>query len=196
MTVGFARMESPVGALLIYAANGSLCGLAFADRYDGLKRDLNRRFGGEPVEDEADPAGAVSRLAAYFAGDLDALFFLSSPRSRHGQNLQANPRVAVAINEDEHEWRDIRGVQLEGTCALASSPGVWLRGWRTYLAKFPVARDLFRGRAGSGVAKTVANTRLYVVRPERVFYLDNRLGFGQRQEVPLPPGARSAPLDG
>src|SRR5512140_1503324 len=73
MAVGFARMESPVGALLIYAAGGSLCGLAFADRYDGLKRDLNRRFGGDLVEDEADPAGAVSRLTAYFAGDLGAL---------------------------------------------------------------------------------------------------------------------------
>jgi len=73
MTVCFASMESPIGVLLIYAANGSLCGLAFADRYDGLKKDLNRRFGGQPVEEDADPAGAVSRLAAYFAGALDAL---------------------------------------------------------------------------------------------------------------------------
>ena len=121
----------------------------------------------------------------YFAGNLEALYFLSSPRSRHGQNLQVDPAVAVAINEDEHDWRAIRGVQLEGTCAPAASPGEWLRGWRTYLAKFPVARDLFRGRAGSGVARKVANTRLYVVRPRRVFYLDNQIGFGQRQEVPL-----------
>ncbi len=73
MTVGFARMESPVGGLLIYAAGGSLCGLAFADRHGGLKHGLNRRFGGQPIEDEADPAGAVSGLAAYFAGDLGAL---------------------------------------------------------------------------------------------------------------------------
>jgi uncharacterized protein YhbP (UPF0306 family) len=79
--------------------------------------------------------------SVYFAGALDALYFLSSPASRHGRNLSANSRIAAAINEDEHEWRLIRGVQLEGTCELADSPAEWLRGWRAYLAKFPV-RDV------------------------------------------------------
>ena len=73
MAVGYARMETPVGALLLFSVDGSLCGLAFEDRLGGLKNDLNRRFGGQPIEDEADPAGAVSRLAAYFAGELDAI---------------------------------------------------------------------------------------------------------------------------
>jgi uncharacterized protein len=123
--------------------------------------------------------------AVYYAGGLDGLYFLSSPGSRHGRNLHASPRVAATINEDEHDWRAIRGVQLEGMCQLADSPAVWLRGWRAYLAKFPVARDLFRGRAGAGVVSKVRNTRLYLVRPERVFYLDNRLGFGDRREIPL-----------
>lgn len=73
MALGFARMETPLGTILIFASNGSLCGLGFADRCDGLKRDLNRRFGGQPIEDEVDPAGAVTRLTSYFAGELDAL---------------------------------------------------------------------------------------------------------------------------
>ena len=121
--------------------------------------------------------------SVYFAGGLDALYFLSSPASRHGTNLRRSPRIAAAINEDEHNWRAIRGVQLEGTCQLGDSPGVWLRGWRAYLAKFPVARDLFRGGAGGGVARKVRGVRLYVVRPRRVYYLDNRLGFAERHEV-------------
>jgi methylated-DNA-[protein]-cysteine S-methyltransferase len=73
MAVGFARMDTPLGVLLLFAADGSLRGLAFEDRCGGLRKDLNRRFGGQPVEDEPDPAGAVSCLAAYFAGDLDAI---------------------------------------------------------------------------------------------------------------------------
>ena len=121
--------------------------------------------------------------SVYFAGGLGALYFLSSPDSRHGRNLSANSRIAAAINEDEHDWRLIRGVQLDGTCALADSAAIWLRGWRAYLAKFPVARELFRGRAGRGIVSKVQHTRLYVVRPWRVYYLDNRLGFGKRQEV-------------
>ncbi len=124
--------------------------------------------------------------SVYVAGDLDALYFLSSPNSRHARNLAHTPLVAAAINEDEHDWRQIRGLQLEGTCALADSPSAWLRGWRTYLARFPVARELFRGRAaGLEAARKARSTRLYVLRPSRVYYLDNRLGFGERQEVPL-----------
>lgn len=73
MAVDFARIESPVGALLLFALDGSLVGLGFEDRCGGLKKFLNRRFGGEPIEDSKDPAGAASRLAAYFAGDLDAI---------------------------------------------------------------------------------------------------------------------------
>ncbi len=73
MALSLARMETPVGALLLFAADGSLCGLAFEDRCGGLKKHLNRRFGGQVIEEEADPAGAVSRLTAYFAGDLDAI---------------------------------------------------------------------------------------------------------------------------
>ncbi len=124
--------------------------------------------------------------SVYFAGDLHALYFLSSPDSRHGRNVAHSPLVAAAINEDQHDWRLIEGVQLDGTCALADSPSVWLRGWRAYLTRFPVARELFRGRAaGVEAARKARHTRLYLLRPRRVYYLDNRLGFGERQEVRL-----------
>jgi len=73
MAVSLARMETPVGALLLFATDGSLCGLAFEDRCGGLKKQLNRRFGGQVIEEEADPARAVSRLTAFFAGDLEAI---------------------------------------------------------------------------------------------------------------------------
>ena len=56
-------------------------------------------------------------------------------------------------------------------------------GCRAYLAKFPIARDLFRGRSGGTLVSKVQHTRLYVVRPRRAYCLDNRLGFGERQEV-------------
>lgn len=123
--------------------------------------------------------------SVYFAGDLDALYFVSSPHTRHGRNISSNSRVAAAINEDEHDWQAIRGIQLHGLCALADRPSVWLRGWRAYMRKFPVARELFRGRAGAEALAKLRGTRLYVLRPEHVFYLDNRLGFGERVEVPL-----------
>jgi uncharacterized protein YhbP (UPF0306 family) len=47
--------------------------------------------------------------SVYFAGGLDGLYFLSSPQSCHGRNLGRDPRVSAATNEDEHDWRALRG---------------------------------------------------------------------------------------
>lgn len=120
----------------------------------------------------------------YFAGALDGLYFLSSPRTRHGRNLAVDPRLAASVAVDGMDWQAIRGVQMEGACVLASGPREWLGGWRAYLGKFPAVRSLLRGQAGADVLKKVGGTRLYVIRPEHVFYLDNRMGFGNRVEVP------------
>src|SRR5688572_14067789 len=58
---------------------------------------------------------------AFYASDEWRLYFFSAPDSRHGQNLAANPRVAVTIQEDYHDWRKIKGIQLEGTVTLVDS---------------------------------------------------------------------------
>jgi uncharacterized protein len=121
----------------------------------------------------------------YFAGDLAELYFLSSPSSRHGRNLAANPRVAAAINEDEHDWRAIRGIQLEGACRPAHTPREYLRAWRAYLTKFPFVRQLLRrDRLGAAdLAGKLVRTQMYCLRTDRLFYLDNRRGFGRRAEL-------------
>jgi uncharacterized protein YhbP (UPF0306 family) len=123
--------------------------------------------------------------SVYFAGSLGELYFLSSTASRHGRNLTANPRVAAAINEDEHEWRAIRGIQLEGECRLAQSPPEHLRAWRAYIGKFPFVRDLLRQAkdANTAMAAKLLHTRMYVLRPTHLFYLDNWRGFGERREI-------------
>lgn len=73
MPLGFARIETPIGPMVIYVAGRSVCGLGFEDRCAELKRTLVRRFGGEIVEEDPDPGGVVSRLRGYFSGDLRAL---------------------------------------------------------------------------------------------------------------------------
>ena len=72
--------------------------------------------------------------SVYFALDLTEdppqPYFLSSPSSRRGQNLQSNPAAAGAINADEHDWRLIRGVQVEGFCQRVDGTREALRAWR------------------------------------------------------------------
>jgi uncharacterized protein YhbP (UPF0306 family) len=86
-------------------------------------------------------------------------YFLSSPNSRHDRHPAANPRVA-AINEDEHGWRAIRGIQLAGECRLVRTPGERLRARRAYLTKFPFVRDLLRrrGELEAGMAAKLLRT--------------------------------------
>ena len=68
-----AGIDTPIGRLRLAAHEGALVALHFGDRPDTLVRDLERRFGPCAVTDHPDPAGAVTRLRAYFAGDLRAL---------------------------------------------------------------------------------------------------------------------------
>ena len=85
MTVGFARMESPIGALLVYAANGSLCGL------DGISADS----GGTPFQ--RDVWAALRRVPAGRTASYSELAALSGhPRAVRAVGL-ANARNSIPL---------------------------------------------------------------------------------------------------
>ena len=120
----------------------------------------------------------------YFACDGLTLYFLSDPGSRHCQDIAANPRVAAAIHEDYKDWREIRGIQLEGTAEPVVGAAGLARAWEVYLAKFPFVRQFRAGDALEIMGRAV-RARFYRIVPSRVFYLDNRKGFSHRDELTL-----------
>jgi uncharacterized protein len=120
----------------------------------------------------------------YFASDGLTLYFLSDPATRHCQDIAANPRVAAAIHEDYKDWREIRGVQLEGTAAPVEGAGGLARAWEVYLAKFPFVRQFQVGDALEIMGRAV-RARLYRVVPSRLHFLDNSKGFSHRDELTL-----------
>jgi methylated-DNA-[protein]-cysteine S-methyltransferase len=67
------EMSSPVGELAIAVASGRLVALCFEGIRERRVHLLERRFPGARFHTVKDPAGVRSRLAGYFAGDLDAL---------------------------------------------------------------------------------------------------------------------------
>ena len=71
--ISIATCDSPVGELTVAARGGRVCLLHFGGRDVHVDRALTRWYAGEPISDAADPAGAVSALRAYFAGDLHAI---------------------------------------------------------------------------------------------------------------------------
>lgn len=116
------------------------------------------------------------------------LYFLSEPGTRHGRNVAANPSTAATINEDYRDWREIKGIQIEGTCTEVKGKREMLRALAAYVKKYPfVASFLKPGQLlrGMSIGGHALDTRLYRLTPGQLFYLDNARGFSNRREVPL-----------
>ena len=52
--------------------------------------------------------------AVFYVTEGFTFYFLSSPSTRHGRAIAAEPRVAATVQEDYGDWAEIKGVQLEG----------------------------------------------------------------------------------
>jgi hypothetical protein len=117
----------------------------------------------------------------YSSAGLD-LYFISPPDSRHCQNLAANPRVAVTIQEDYRDWRKIKGIQLEGKVEPVEGEAARAAAIATYSRKYPEVMKLFTDPGSELFYRAFQKTRFYRVVAERVFYIDNERGFGRRQE--------------
>ena len=110
-----ATLETPVGPVSLFGRGAALVGLEFSDRaarVSGLHRHLERVLGEFTARPHDDPAGAATRLRAYFAGDLDALG--RQPVEFHGTPFQI--RVWQAL-------RDIPRGRTESYGALAARVG-------------------------------------------------------------------------
>jgi uncharacterized protein YhbP (UPF0306 family) len=120
----------------------------------------------------------------YASNDLQ-LYFFSVPDSRHCQNLAANPRVAVTIQEDYRDWRNIKGIQLEGTVTAVDGLVEKAKAMAVYARKYPEIIKLFTNPASGLFYQAFLKVKFYCIIPERLFFIDNEQGFGKRQELAI-----------
>lgn len=75
MRIAVGALECPLGQLTIAAAPDGLVAIGFDGSRERVEARLRRRFAREALElaEEADPAGAASALARYFAGEPHAI---------------------------------------------------------------------------------------------------------------------------
>lgn len=130
-------------------------------------------------------AGLPWAATVFYASDEFRLYFFSAPDSRHCQNLAANPRVAVTIQEDYHDWRRIKGIQLEGSVEPVDSLIEKGKAMAVYARKYPEVMKIFTSPSGGVFYQAFLKVKFYCVRPERIFYIDNERGFGKRQELAI-----------
>jgi uncharacterized protein YhbP (UPF0306 family) len=118
--------------------------------------------------------------AVFYVSDWPALFFLSSPTSRHSLNLAANPRVALTVQDDCADWQGIRGIQIEGVVVKISGEEEE-QARRLYGEKFPVIGLL--AKAPTAIVKALARVHWYKILPRRIYFIDNSQGLGHRDEL-------------
>ncbi len=121
----------------------------------------------------------VWAAAVFYVNDGFDLIFLSAGHTRHGQNITAVPHVAATIQEDYQDWQDIQGIQLEGRVSLLTGVSRETAISR-YLQKYP-----FLASADEKMQAALAQVNWYLLRPERLYFIDNSLGLGHRDEIAL-----------
>ncbi|PWB42277.1 MAG: pyridoxamine 5'-phosphate oxidase [Rhodocyclales bacterium] len=120
--------------------------------------------------------------AVFYAHDDLRLYFLSSPTSRHAQNLSNDARAAATIQRDYDDWPGIRGLQLAGTVReVARADEARVRA--LYQQRYP----LIGGGAGMPrkLLEALDKIRWYEFVPKDIHLIDNTLGFAHREHLPV-----------
>ncbi len=145
--------------------------------------------------------------AVFYVSDGFEMYFLSRPESVHGRNIAANPRLAATVTENYRleglgDWRDIKGIQLEGEAVMLVSENEIGPAVEKYAAKYPftapylkalttfpralaLLERLIRGQGAVPDFDATEQNRLYRLTPTRLWWMDNAASFEQRREVPL-----------
>ncbi len=133
-------------------------------------------------------SGEPWAATVFYASDPELnLYFVSDQRTRHGQDLAAQPRLAAAINPDCGTWNEVRGLQLAGQVEVLGGTAR-LAGLKHYLAKFADVRALFqqpRDANEKTIAERLRAAQLYCLRPGFIRLIDNRRWFGYKAELRL-----------
>jgi hypothetical protein len=110
----------------------------------------------------------------YFVADVHLRFyFFSEAGSQHARDLHHNPHAAAAFYPQCFDWQDIRGVQMRGVVQPVDPGEQWESAWQLYNSKFPFVSEL---------KEIVARNQLHCFSPTWMRLIDNRRGFGFKQE--------------
>ena len=145
--------------------------------------------------------GAPWAASLFYASDGFTLYFLSDPDSRHSKCIAENPSVAVTVNEDYHDWRKIRGIQMEAQAEMVTTDDELEKAIATYVDKYPFTEVYLKlmaspvSKAARYLDKVISKlplapglpstftARFYKVTPARVRFIDNERGFAHHEEL-------------
>lgn len=140
--------------------------------------------------------------AIFYANDGFSLYFLSSIKTRHAQNIAGNHCVSATVTEDYKNWTKIKGVQLEGVAMPLTEDEDKMKAIKVYLGKYPFVHPFLAKimapfpRVFSFLQKlaralpsmpdfTTTPADFYRLDAKHVWFVDNERGLGNRKEIVL-----------
>ena len=118
--------------------------------------------------------GEPHAAAVYYACDDQINFyFFSDAESQHALDITNEPRAAITVNGERGGWQEIHGLQMRGVTTAVQSKSEWQGAWDLYQTKFPFVSNL---------QEIIVINQLYVFKPHWIRLIDNRKGFGFKQE--------------
>lgn len=124
----------------------------------------------------------------FYASDSELrLYFISAANTRHVTEAMKNPQVAVTITEHDQAWQSIQGLQIEGTLATVGDADRH-RVETLYSQKFPFIEALLQEQDNAEdhiLRDRFLAAGFYAITPSFIRFIDNRKGFGFKQEFPV-----------
>ncbi len=114
--------------------------------------------------------------ALFYAVDEQLRFYVvTDPETAHGQAMAAGKLLAGTIQADQQQWHQVQGVQFHARCEQLSSRAR-RKGWDLYTVRFPFLLT------NPVLTSALAKTALWRITPDWIRLVDNRLGFGHKEE--------------
>jgi nitroimidazol reductase NimA-like FMN-containing flavoprotein (pyridoxamine 5'-phosphate oxidase superfamily) len=109
-----------------------------------------------------------------YASEGATVYFMTHRESRKTKNMSNNPAVAYTVDQDDYEnWTKIRGVQAMGKAKRVDEKEESERAMGMLKTKFPQMANL----------PPNPNMVVFKVEPTEIYYLDNSVSFGHRDQV-------------
>ena len=115
----------------------------------------------------------------YTSDDSCQLYFVSSTTTLHCQHIAANPRVSVSISRQCSDWKEIKGLQLDGVAGVVPKADRD-RVTEMYLTRFPSLKKLHKA---SEILSIFRKSSFYRISPEWIRLIDNSKVFGHKEEM-------------
>lgn len=123
----------------------------------------------------------------YYVFYKSAFFFFSDPSCRHISEAMDSGQASAAIYPYADTWQDIKGIQMSGRIRQLK-PGVTaVQAIRAYTRKFAFTTEFFEPGQAMNLENFIKRfkVRFYSLDPQIIYYLDNQIKFGFREEVKL-----------